>query len=248
MTGPRSGRSRRPAAGREATARSMEKLPGGHHGLEPAEVTANQIDRLIRAEIEVVTRESFGPAPIRDVTGLAGVSRATFYEHFEDRVDLFCAARRWLEEEIELAVRRNDRPIPGLLGTEPERDLADEDRATIAAIHETVDRALSAAEAVPGGVAFLLWGTLSGGRAAVDLHLAFLDRWAERLRTALGQTVPEGSGGRIRSRAALGSVLASIEASERRGERADRAEATAAALLPAFRGDRAMSAVREAIH
>jgi AcrR family transcriptional regulator len=49
--------------------------------------------------VEAASRHGYGGATVTRVTGLAGVSRATFYEHFSSREDCFLAAYREKAQE-----------------------------------------------------------------------------------------------------------------------------------------------------
>jgi len=63
--------------------------------------TADPRTRIADAAVEAVGRRGFDATTVSDVIGIAGVSRKTFYEHFEDKRDCFIAAcererERWL--------------------------------------------------------------------------------------------------------------------------------------------------------
>lgn len=68
------------------------RLPGGRHGLSKEEVRKSQRERMVRAMIDSVSSQSYAETTVADVIGDAGVSRATFYEHFRDKEDCFIAA------------------------------------------------------------------------------------------------------------------------------------------------------------
>lgn len=52
----------------------------------------SQRSRIIQAITEVVGAQGYHGASLTDITGRAGISRKTFYEHFEDKQACFVAA------------------------------------------------------------------------------------------------------------------------------------------------------------
>lgn len=84
--------SRSDGTRRTTMRRRPDQIPGGRHGLSPEQVAASQRERLLAAMTLTVGRSSFRDARIADVIARAGVSRKTFYEHFEDKEDCFVAA------------------------------------------------------------------------------------------------------------------------------------------------------------
>ncbi|HEX2070693.1 MAG TPA: TetR/AcrR family transcriptional regulator [Thermoleophilaceae bacterium] len=93
MASRKSGRSgsggtppRRPAR------RRPDQIPGGRHGLAPEEVAESQRSRILAAMTDAVGRDGYQTARVADVIAHAGVSRKTFYEHFEDKEHCFIAA------------------------------------------------------------------------------------------------------------------------------------------------------------
>jgi AcrR family transcriptional regulator len=51
-----------------------------------------QRDRMLEAVLEAVAQKGFADMTVADVVSGAGVSRRTFYEHFDDKLDCFLAA------------------------------------------------------------------------------------------------------------------------------------------------------------
>jgi len=66
-------------------------LPSGRHSLTREAVLASQRGRLLDAMAEAVAEHGYGDATVAHVVARAGVSRKTFYEHFEDKRDCFLA-------------------------------------------------------------------------------------------------------------------------------------------------------------
>ena len=88
-------RGARPGGGgtpRKPTRRRPDQIPGGRHGLAPEEVAESQRSRVLAAMIDAVGRDGYQNARVADVISHAGVSRKTFYEHFEDKEHCFIAA------------------------------------------------------------------------------------------------------------------------------------------------------------
>jgi AcrR family transcriptional regulator len=74
---------------------SLDRLPGGRRGsrsLTSSEVAAHQRQRILAAMAQAVVRKGFPAATVADVIAAAGVSRATFYQQFDDINDCFLAA------------------------------------------------------------------------------------------------------------------------------------------------------------
>jgi AcrR family transcriptional regulator len=69
-----------------------ERLPAGREDLPEPLVIHSQRERILVAMAESCARKGFGATTIADIVGAAGVSRATFYELFEDKEDCFQAA------------------------------------------------------------------------------------------------------------------------------------------------------------
>jgi AcrR family transcriptional regulator len=65
------------------------QLSGGPRRLPAAQVAWHQKARLQGAMVEAVTRHGYAGTTLRELVGLAGVSKTTFYEHFESKQDCF---------------------------------------------------------------------------------------------------------------------------------------------------------------
>ena len=69
-----------------------ERLPRGPHGLTREQVQASQRQRLLDAALDVVGERGYAAATGADITTAAGVSRTTFYEQFDNKLDAFLTA------------------------------------------------------------------------------------------------------------------------------------------------------------
>lgn len=71
---------------------NIEVLPRRPPGSMREELRASQRGRLICAIADSVAAKGYAATSVADVIALAGVSRRTFYEHFEDKEACFLAA------------------------------------------------------------------------------------------------------------------------------------------------------------
>lgn len=88
-----------------------ERLPRGPHGLGPAAVARHQRMRIHGAMVEAVALEGYQKTTVKQVIGLAGVSRRAFYEQFADKRSCFLStfdliAARWLKR-VDAACRNS---------------------------------------------------------------------------------------------------------------------------------------------
>ena len=74
------------------TGRRPDQLPSGRHGLLPSFVAANQRERILSAVAQATAELGYAEMSVEAITTRAGVSRRTFYEHFQNKEDAFLAA------------------------------------------------------------------------------------------------------------------------------------------------------------
>jgi AcrR family transcriptional regulator len=67
------------------------QLSSGRHGLPAAEVKRHQKGRLQAAMVEATARHGFPGTTVAELVTLAGVSKTTFYQHFDSKEDCFLA-------------------------------------------------------------------------------------------------------------------------------------------------------------
>ena len=67
-------------------------LPHGPHELSRAEVAESQRTRLVRALTELMAAHGYHGVRVAELVTRAGVSKATFYEHFADKEQCMLAA------------------------------------------------------------------------------------------------------------------------------------------------------------
>lgn len=69
-----------------------DRLPRGPHGLSREEVERSQRERLLLGAAEAVAEKGYAATSVADILRRAGVSRTTFYQQFDDKLDCFLAA------------------------------------------------------------------------------------------------------------------------------------------------------------
>ncbi|UXA18824.1 TetR/AcrR family transcriptional regulator [Mycobacterium sp. SMC-4] len=69
-----------------------ERLASGRHQLSRQEVAAHQKQRLFTALATVMAQNGYSHTTVDDLIKAAGVSKATFYQHFTSKQDCFMAA------------------------------------------------------------------------------------------------------------------------------------------------------------
>jgi AcrR family transcriptional regulator len=121
----------------------------------------DQRARLLRAMAEVVAREGYALANIAQAISLARVSRTTFYEHFEDKLDCFLAVERELAANTLASVEQ------ALAESTPEE------------VTQTIVRTLvQLAEQDPIATRVLMAESLAAGPPAMDERDAMVDKLA----------------------------------------------------------------------
>src|SRR5271154_4249744 len=68
-----------------------KRLPHGPHRLERGEVVLHQRARIHGAMVEAIARSGYDRTSVKQVIGLAGVSRRSFYEQFANKEACFLA-------------------------------------------------------------------------------------------------------------------------------------------------------------
>jgi len=76
------------------------QLRGGTRGLPPARVAEHQRRRLEGAMVAAVARHGFAATTLSELVTLAGVSKTTFYEHFDNKLDCFLATFDEIVREV----------------------------------------------------------------------------------------------------------------------------------------------------
>jgi AcrR family transcriptional regulator len=90
--GGRRGAANSDGAGAAGTENGQKALPRGPQALPRAQVAAHQRERLVEAMVQAVNERGVVATTISDLVARAGISRRTFYEHFENKEDCLLAS------------------------------------------------------------------------------------------------------------------------------------------------------------
>jgi len=142
-------------------------LPRGRHAAPREVVWESQRGRLVAAMAEVVGAKGYGPVAVADVIARAGVSRKTFYEHFDNKEECFLAA---YDAGVELLLGAIDAAI---------RDAAPGGPLAIA--RAGTARYLETLAANPAFARTFLIEVLAAGPRALERRAAVHARFAEQL-------------------------------------------------------------------
>jgi AcrR family transcriptional regulator len=99
--------------------------PVGNRPQRPVPAKAGQRQRLVAGMTQAAARYGYREASVARVVEQAGVSRATFYEHFADKEACFLAAFEQAAERLELALERIDGSKPAQRAPELLNDLVE---------------------------------------------------------------------------------------------------------------------------
>ena len=156
----------------------VERIPP-RSGLSRAEVVANQRRRIFEGLAAALTFHGYEDTKITDVVELAGLSRATFYEHFRGKEACFGAAYEDGVERLVAAVEAATR----------------DERSWFIRLSEGLRVGLDFLAADPPLAHLLLVEALAAARPARLEHERSLTRLAEALRPPSelrgGEIVPE---------------------------------------------------------
>jgi AcrR family transcriptional regulator len=180
-------------------------LPRGRHGLPREAVTKSQRTRIIDSMVSAVAHRGCGETRVVDVVERAGVSRATFYDLFEDLEDCFLATYDHVSGRVlETAMAAFDQSLEAPW---PERV-----RAVTAAVLELY-------ASWPEGARFAVVEVLAAGPNALsrrDASVRQLARLIDTGRDEFGVELPEGM-----SLAIMGGIQELLLAELNSGEASD---------------------------
>jgi AcrR family transcriptional regulator len=156
-----------------ATPDIPRRLPRGTHGLDPSLVAASQRARLLESVGRTVADKGYAAATIDDIVRGAGVSKKTFYEHFEDKLGCFLAAYEAASDELYEHVRAA-------------QDSADD---WVGRTHAGIHAYLRWLAAEPALARVFLIEIAAAGPEALACRERLRDRYAERMRQLHDQSV-----------------------------------------------------------
>jgi AcrR family transcriptional regulator len=146
--------------------------------------------RLVEAMTAVAARHGYAEASVARVVGEAGMSRATFYEHFEDRDDCFLAAFRRAAEPLREELRRAVDPADS-----PGRP------------RQVLELLLGAADAHPDTARLLLVEAMAGNAEVCGEHERLLGEVEAALDRYLDAAAESSPALQIPARALLGGIV-----------------------------------------
>jgi AcrR family transcriptional regulator len=154
-------------------------LPRGRHAAPREVVWESQRGRMLAAMAGAVGEKGYGTVAVADVIARAGVSRKTFYEHFDNKEECFLAA---YDAGVELMLDAIDTAI---------RDAAPGGPLAIA--RAGTARYLETLAANPAFARTFLVEVLAAGPRALERRAAVHARFAEQLATI--HRAARGAGG-----------------------------------------------------
>jgi AcrR family transcriptional regulator len=161
----------------QATPDIPRRLPRGTHGLDRSLVAASQRTRLLEAVGRAVADRGYAAATIDDIVGDAGVSKKTFYEHFNDKLDCFLAAYEAASDELlEHMTAAQEDAVPRETGSDPVS------REWLARTRAGIHAYLRWLAAEPALARVFLIEIAAAGPAALELRERMRDRYADRMR------------------------------------------------------------------
>src|SRR3954447_14004747 len=144
-----------------------QALPRGRHAAPREVVVASQRGRMLAAMAEAVGEKGYGPVAVADVIARAGVSRKTYYEHFDNKEECFLAA---YDAGVEVMLDAIDEAIRAAAPGGP-----------VAIARAGTARYLGTLAAEPAVARTFLIEVLAAGPRALDRRAAVHARFAEQL-------------------------------------------------------------------
>lgn len=169
-------------------------LPRGQHGLPREVVVANQLARLLWATTLEIEKRGYSAVTVADITARAAISRLTFYELFDNKLDCVLAAQG-------AALGRLRETIARAYAAEPSWGEG------VAAALTAVLRFVAAA---PEEASLLRISSGAGEPELAARGQAALEELAAAMRAARGE--PDSAALALREQAAIGGAVAVIGA------------------------------------
>jgi AcrR family transcriptional regulator len=167
-----------------------KQLPRGRHGLPREQVTESQRTRIIQSMIEAVAARGYQETRVVDVVEGAGVSRATFYDLFDDIEDCFL-------ESYDYVSARLFATVSDTFNEKPDAPWAERIRTSMAAY-------LGLLADWPEGARFAIVEVLAAGPNALVRRDAVLRQFTEFVEAGRNQSSLELPG--ITSVAIVGGI------------------------------------------
>src|SRR4051795_12824393 len=142
-------------------------LPRGRHAAPREVVRSSQRGRMLAAMASAVGEKGYGAVAVADVIARAGVSRKTFYEHFDNKEECFLAA---YDAGVEAMLDAIDAAIRAAAAGDP-----------LAIARAGTARYLETLAANPAFARTFLVEVLAAGPRALERRAAVHARFAEQL-------------------------------------------------------------------
>jgi AcrR family transcriptional regulator len=149
---------------------TLSRLPRGRHAAPREVVWESQRGRMLAAMATAVGEKGYGAVAVADVIARAGVSRRTFYEHFDNKEECFLAA---YDAGVESMLAAIDDAIGAAASDEP-----------LAIARASTARYLETLAANPAFARTFLVEVLAAGPRALERRAAVHARFAEQLAVA----------------------------------------------------------------
>ncbi len=143
-------------------------------------MAASQRTRLLEAVGRAVAEKGYAAATIDDIVRGAGVSKKTFYEHFQDKLECFLAAYEAASDELYEHVRAAQDGVAAAAGARSSR--ADGANAWLERTHAGIHAYLRWLAAEPALARVFLIEIAAAGPEALARRERLRDRYAERMR------------------------------------------------------------------
>ena len=145
----------------EVLARAGGQLPSGRHNLTREFVVRNQQTRIVDALAKVVACEGYAATSVQAILKEAGVSRATFYQHYESKQHCFQVA---LEAITDGVARRIDEAYA-------------EGGDWVEKLHRALERFLLMLAREPDLARMCMVESISAGPDALEIYRRTIDRF-----------------------------------------------------------------------
>jgi AcrR family transcriptional regulator len=155
----------------------LKRLPPGRHGLARSEVARSQRSRILASVEKTAALGGYQAMTIEDIVVGAGVSRRTFYDHFQTKEEAFLAA-------FDGAFKR----LLALVETASEggKDFADQCCRGLEAVTEF-------ASSEPAAATLCFVEAMAAGQLGVERRNSALQMFARMIERAARQTLPSGA-------------------------------------------------------
>ena len=182
-------------------------LPRGSQALPREQVAADQKRRLLLAMIDAVGEKGYRATTISDLVGRAGVSRKTFYEHFENKQECLLATFDVIAADGRL------RAVEAYRKAEPEGLQAAVEASLRALFEATIDN--------PSAARLNMVEIVAAGPAGIERRELAVEEYRRFVRGMLQQEAGDGTVPDAVVRAVVGGLSRILYSRVRHGRRAE---------------------------